>query len=42
MKRNTILVNEGRSRTVHTPTDEYAIIAALEREMPGGLHDIAR
>jgi len=38
---STILVKAGRTWTVRTPTNNYAIIATAEREALGTLHDIA-
>ena len=38
----SILVNAGGTKTVRTPTKNYAIISAAEREALGTLYDIAR
>jgi len=40
-RSETWSVNKGRPRTVLKTTDEYAKIAAVERETLEGLHDIA-
>jgi len=37
---NTVLVNTGYWRTVHTVATDGAIIAAVEQELCSGSHDI--